>query len=283
MTLTVERKHSALFGPADAGEWSLPRPIIEARETVARLTAAYSAIPQAPSWQALNDAAVTAAMKSADPGTVDISALLDYPRLTTERDTIVEVLRVAGERANATLGGLVFESRDLIISGHLRPAGDKLWSAVIKATKALGDIDTSQTNALLRAPSPARHAWLELDDLALRYGRIREAVSRLLLHSGAQPQHDTDADHAEFEEGLCTLAGPGWKGLPMAEKRPTLPWPTDPRSRLVWFARKGVQPWWPTIEERDAAWMVTHKAGYERMQQQQQRHRTTQAWGKSFV
>lgn len=283
MTLTAERRYRDLFEPADRAEWTLPQEITVCRERSARLAAAYTraAAPLLPSREAVHDDAVRAALAVDDPAAVDLAALVDHPRRAAERDARTGVLRIASERADAALAGAVSGLKDQLITGHLRVAGEALWTAAVKATKALGDIDIDQPNELLRAPDKTRNAWLELDDLAARYGRIREAMSRLLLHLSVTLEHDTDGDHAEFREGYCTLAGPQWKGLPMAERRPKLPWPSEPRPRVVWFARKGIKPWWPTIAERDEAWMAAHREAFERIQKQRQLNRTAQDWGVS--
>lgn len=281
--ITAERKYGDLFRPADRGEWTLPQEVANARETVARLATAYAAIPQPPNRQALHDTAVHAALTADNPCLVDVTGLLDYPRVAAERDTLTEVLRVASERADLDLAAAVVDHRDDIITDHLRTAGQSVWSSVMKATRALDGVDTDQVNVIVGSPKPVRDAWLELETLATRYTLIRQAVSRLLLHTGPQPEYDVDGDHSEFEPGLCALAGPGWKGLPMAERRPKLPWPDDPRARLVWFARKGIRPWWPTTTERDQAWMIAHKDAYDRMQDQKTRHKVAHEWSRSYA
>lgn len=190
-------------------------------------------------------------------------------------------MSTAAERAEGDLGDVIRECHDQIITGHLRPAGEKLWTEVEKAVKALGDLDTANVDGLLRAPDRTRRAWLDLDAMAGRYDRIREALSRLNQHTNTQPEHDAAGDHAEFRAGLCTVAGSNWRGNPTSPA-PKMPWPDDPRGRLVWFVRNGATPWWPLTEERDAAWLDAHREGYEQMQQQQQRHHLARQWASSF-
>lgn len=278
---TATRKYRALFEPFDAKEWTLPRPVIEARNTATRLAAARVVEPPAPNVAL--DEAVRAAMVSSDPASVDVSAILGHARMVAEYDSRVEVLRTAADRAAADLNAAVSEHRDKIITEHLRPAGEKLWGEIEKAVRTLGEIEVSDTDALLRAPARVREAWLALDGMAAKYDRIRQAMSRLNQHTNAQPEHDAAGDHAEFRAGLCTVTGPNWRGTNIAATAPKMPWPTDSRGRLVWLVRANARPWWPTIGERDEAWMDTHLEGYEQMRDQQQRHRVAQDWASSLA
>lgn len=273
---TTTRKYRALVEPFDSKEWTLPAPVAEARATTARVAAAVSRLPAPPSPQTPLNVAVAAALTADDPLTVDLAGMLDHPRAAAERNARVSVLRIAQERAEAELSEVIHENRDAIITEHLRVAGEKLWVEIGVMVEALGDIDPANTDALLRSPDKTRRAWLDLDGLALKYGRVREAMSRLLMHTDSTPEHDVDGDHSEFQAGMCTVAGPNWKGRPMSPA-PVMPWPTDPRGRLVWFARHDVTPWFATIAERDAAWMAAHKEQYERMAHQQRRHHAVHA------
>jgi hypothetical protein len=280
-TLTVTRKFSKLFEPCDVGEWSLPEPVMQARSTATRVTAALGRVPTLHSAQVPFTSAVAAALAAEHPHTIDVSGIVGHARTVEENDALVAVLRIAGERAEADLSVAVSENRDAMIERHLRPAGQKLWGEITKTVRALGDIEISDTDALLRASSQVRQAWLSLDGMAGKYVRIRQAVEQLLLHTGDQPEHDTFGDHSEFRQGLCVLVGSNWRSAPMAERR-VMPWPTDPRHRLVWLVRNFPDPWWPTTEERDQVWLIAHREQHERMQNQQRRHRIAQSWATSY-
>jgi hypothetical protein len=137
----ASRRFAALLDPAADGAWTLPTAVVVARETLSRVTDALTRVPDAA--QDPTDVAVRAAMEAKDPLTVDLSALLDHPREVARRDALIAVLRAAEERADSELTALVHDHRDEIITGHLRPAGEALWSEIVKAVKSLGEVETT--------------------------------------------------------------------------------------------------------------------------------------------
>lgn len=281
MIASTSRRYRDLFDPADRGEWELPTPVTEARTVLAKVTEALAKVVEPGPVQEVNDEAVQAALNSADPLDIDLTALLDHSRLREESDTRIAVLREAQQRADTALATAMRDNCDRIIVKCLRPPGEAVWSEITRATRSLGDLNTSDTSGLLRAGAKTRAAFLELDELTTRYHRIREAMERLLLHAGEPPQHDIHGDHGEFQVGLCRILGTNWRAAPMSEKR-KLPWPTDPKARLVWLARNGHQPWFATTEQRDEAWLTAHRAEQERMQHQQYRHGVAQRWAVGY-
>ena len=281
MIATTTRKYRDVFDPADHGEWELPAAVSEARITLARVTEALSRVVEPPPLQQLKDEVVRATMNVENPLDADLTSLLDHARLRNERDTRVAVLQEAQQRADMQLSAAVYDNCDRIIVQCLRPAGEATWAEISKDARLLGDLDGEDMNGLLRAGAKVRQAWLNLGELAAKYYRVRAAMERLLLHAGDSPQHDIYADHGEFRRGLCTIIGPNWRSAPMAEKR-KLSWPTEDRARLVWLARNGHEPWFPTTAERDEAWMAAHHAEHDRAQHQQYRNRVAQRWATAY-
>ncbi|MDQ3762605.1 MAG: hypothetical protein M3460_13345 [Actinomycetota bacterium] len=277
MLLSNERKYARLFAVADRGELALPSSVVEARVVVHRLEKALDSLPVVVAPQVPRDAAVQAALASVEPEMVDVQPVLDLDRQRAEVDQRREVLQRAWSIADARLASVLGATRDEVIVDFVRPAGRRLWSEVRKAVAVLGDLDTSCVDVMLGAPDKVRRAYMEMDSLAARYVRLRSAWSP--LPGGQDVEHDSDGDHAEFEQGLCRVIGPGWRGQAMAPHRPKPPWPDDQRGRLIWLVRHGHEPWWPTPAERDQAWLEAHRKQYERMQTQQRRHRIAQAWG----
>lgn len=269
-----------VFAPARRGEWSLPPQLVEARAVLTRVSEALASVEEPPPPQQPLDRAVTAALTAEHPGNVDVSGVVSHQWLVAERDARVQVLTTAQQRAEAELNGLLTDHCDDVIA-HVRQAGEQLWTEITKRVADRGDIDTADSNALLRSSDRVRKSWLLLEDLAAKYGRTRQAIDRVQSHAHSHPEHDVEADHSEFEAGLCTIIGPTWRPSPISPV-PQRPWPADSRSRLVWLIRAGIHPWWPTASQRDEAWMAAHGEGYAAMQQQQQRHRTARAWALSF-
>lgn len=273
---------AALFEPATRGEWTLPPQLIEARAVLARVSDALASVQEPPSPEEPLSAAVRATLAADDPSTVDLSSVLSHPQRVAEYDARVSTLRTAQQQADAELSGLLSDCYSEIIA-YVRAAAEQLWSKITETVATLGDVDTTDSNTLLRSPDRVRKAWLLLEDLAAKYGRTRQAIDRLQLHAGISLEHDVQGDHGEFQAGLCTVIGPQWRPSPVSPA-PRRPWPdNDPRGRLVWLVRHDLRPWWPTVSQRDQAWLACHREGYEAMQQQQQRHHLARQWASSFA
>jgi hypothetical protein len=89
---------------------------------------------------------------------------------------------------------------------------------------------------------------ITLDRLADRYAAIR-AAQAALREFGARAPADPDGDWAELRNAPALFGG-SW-----TRRRQTgyVPWPTDPRARMVWLASEQVQVWLPTAAEQNAA------------------------------
>ena len=89
-----------------------------------------------------------------------------------------------------------------------------------------------------------------------------------------RPELDGIGCHAVIREGWCTAISPHWNGLPTGPAKPAPPWGDwgDLVGQLIWIARAGFRPWFPSAEERDAAWREAHAEQAAAMAQQQQRH-----------
>ena len=79
-----------------------------------------------------------------------------------------------------------------------------------------------------------------------------------------------------IREGWCTTIGANWNGMPTSPAKPQPPWGYwgDLVGMLIWLARAGYAPWFPSAGERDAAWRSAHAEQAAAMDEQQQRH-----WG----
>lgn len=261
-------QYRALFEPCDAGQWSLPLEVLIARAVHARLLTAINNHPAAPPdpYEAL----VIAALTCDEPSKLDVTPLLDHQRVTAERDRRLQVLRTALDRSAQDLIDSVRDSAHTIIRDHLAPVLDQLWLEVVKAVKALGDRDPSDTTAMLSAPARVREAYLAMDGLAVRYNRLREAWARMPV---GEPEYDTRGEHSEFEVGLYCVwpDGKRWAMAPPA----TPPWPVGDggKGRLIWLVKADAKPWLPTPEQRDRAWQAANAEALERMKEQSRRHR----------
>jgi hypothetical protein len=273
----MTKKFRRLFGAVDRDGLTLPPDVLEARNAGQRIATALEqlALPR-PAAEVFVET-VTAVLHSDHPGGVDITPVTTHAAEQAEYESRVALLRAARERAEQQMVSAVHDFADVIIIEHIAAAGARLWDEVTKCVQQLGDTNVSAPDDLLRAKDPVRRAWLQLDDLAGRYSRLREALSDV---PAQEVEHDAAGDHSEFESGMCTVQGYGWKTMAHVPA-PSRPWPSEPRAKLAWLVRNGHRPWWPTAVNRDRAWLSSHKDEFEQQQERQRRHRAAAGWRTS--
>lgn len=274
--MSAPRRYRHLLLPADRNEITLPQAVLTARAVLVRVDAALSTLTAPPAPQDVFDTTVAAALSTDQPDTLDVSAILDHTRQQGEHEARLAVLRTAHDRADTTFRSTIDGAAETIVVDHIRPAGTELWGRITASVKALGNVEITSADAMLRASDRARKAYLTLSELAASYGRLRAALAELLRDD--PPEHDTLGDHAEFHAGLCTVVGRGWRTTP-SSPAPQMPWPADDRGRLVWIARHHHTPWWPTPTERDGAWMELHREAHDHQKQRNTAHRQIHGWG----
>lgn len=270
----IIKTYKRIFAAVERGELDLPAEVRDAHATLARVTAALTGLPVPRAAGDLFADAVTTTLRADDPAAVDLSMVVGHAEIRRAHDVRVRVLRRAVELAAQDVTDSIVENADTIITAHIAPAGDALWDEIMTAVKALGDVEIASADEMLRAPDRARKAYLALGDLAAQYDRLRSALGDV---PAAAVQHDTGGDHATFRGGLCTVVGRGWRTTPIFPAA-RMPWPDDPRGRLVWFARQGHRPWWPTPAQRDEAWMEAHREQHEQQQRRNVLNRSAHAW-----
>jgi len=272
--MAVGKQYRRIFDPAQAGEFDLPVEVAAARAALDRFSAAFGTRPPPPPPGHAFHAAVATTLTADDPAGVDLSAIATETAQREQWDLRTRILRAAEQDAVQDLDAAVTDNANAIIE-CVSTAGTALWREIIESVRALGDVEISSSDALLRANAKVRSNWLDLDGLAAKYIRLRTALGDV---PQPMPEHDVHGDHSEFPAGLCTVAGAAWRGMP-SSPAPRMPWPDDPRGKIVWMVRNGHEPWFATAEQRDNAWMSTHRDVYEAMQERQMRHHTAQTWG----
>lgn len=145
-----------------------------------------------------------------------------------------------------------------IIERHLRPAFDEVMSELGPAAAAYAPHAGTPDAALLTESEKVRQAVVTLDRLADRYAAIRRAQA-VLREFGARAANDQDGDWSEIKNA------PALYGVNWVRRRQSgyVPWPTDPRARLVWLSSDTVETWLPTPAEQSevaAAWVAAASA-----------------------
>ncbi len=229
------RRIAKLFDLADAGVYTLPEPVLKLRAEMERLTD--YALPTPTSAGDIAAAAFRAAAATGDgwPDPDELAALHARNQMLAQLHNIRAGVLVDIE---TSLYGAVTGRADEIIVGHLRP----VFLSVLADLRSVADTLDGRPltgSAILSAPKPVRDAAVEIDDLAARYGALRDAQSAL----AAVTTPSTD------EGRYFEMRNP--EEFRRHQQMPA-PWPTDDRVEMLrWMIAHGVDLWMPTPGDRD--------------------------------
>jgi len=235
------RRLAHVFAGAEAGVYTLPERISDARAALDRLDAEQERLTKVPAVAhdaALVDEITEAAKAGKKFPNPDQLAQAEQNRRA--RDTYNAALNQARELLEDNLENAVVGSAELLITESLRPVLGEVMAEATDLAAALAGHGTDH-RALLGAPEPVRQARLRFDHVATRYLALRNAQTAL---SGFSPPADEGGRFAELRNFDTLTAGyrPG-----------VLPWPTDNTvAKLVWFAQHDADVWMPTVTERQA-------------------------------
>jgi len=258
---TARRLTPLLAGHPDL--YALPADVLAAVDGITRLTG------EAQAARAAADAADPAAAERLLVAATAAAARDDLPDLPDPAPITAAGLAraTAGARermASAAVKVLDDELLDLVTAAAdnllvdmLRPAFEAALEDARAAATALPP--SPDAESLLRGPEKGRKAWVEVDGIVSRIAMLREAAAA--LHRFGPPlQWDEAGEFGELKN-LAELA-PDYR-------RREYPWPTEPRSRLLWLLHNGGELWMPSRGEQDAAWYAAHGEAVEARQRSQ--------------
>ncbi len=229
------------------GQWTLPEPVLTARNALTRVQGIVEGLPPHPPEHphTVRDRLAYLVATGAD---IDPAPVFDAQRAIEDYEERVNLARraqeIAAQQFSAVLGG---HARGIIVD-HLGPAFGDLVGKLGPDLAATSHIDGQSPPAVvLSQPKPVRDALIRIDTNVSRYRLIRQAHDLLRRLAGAESQ---DARGYFFEVKNCEEVWPAITGTGFAPRTP--PWPTDgdTRARLAWLFANGAQLWLPTAEEQ---------------------------------
>lgn len=229
------RRIAPLLTHADAGIYTLPAEVMQLRAEMERLTT--HAMPEPTSAAEVAAVAFRSAATTGDgwPDPDELAALHARNQMLGQLARVrVEVL----QQIETSLYGAVVGRADVIIVDHLRPVFQSVLADLRSVVDTLDGRPVTGAE-ILSAPKPVRDAAVAIDDLAARYGVLRDAQSKL----AAVTTPSTD-DGLYFE-----MRNPEDF---RENRRLNAPWPIDDRVEMLrWMLSHGVDLWMPTPAERD--------------------------------
>lgn len=235
---------AALLEGADASHYNLPERVVAARQAEAELLEA-----PLPSDEPLIALTERLAHELVDAGVPDdLAARVSEAEQSVRVNKLVtDVLLQARELAGERLLSAVHLSRPEFYE-HLRAALSETLSALRKLAPRFPDAGAELDDAgrFVEAPAARKREYEELVAAGRRHDSIRRAQGQLdMLAGGAR----VDDGSFSWIRNADQLWGERWAGRHMKAPRPG---PAGHLAYLLWYASDpAVQPWLPTLEERD--------------------------------
>jgi len=213
-------------------------------------SSAIEAVPQVDSPEEVQRRAVAATIAAAVAGQpIPVAEGIEAARVAErQRADQLAVLHEARETAAQEVVDLIRAAPAEIIERHLRPAFDAVMSELGPAAEAYAPHAGTPDASLFDAPEKVRKAVMTLDRIGDRYAAIRRAAA-VLRSFGARAANDQDGDWSEFKNAPALFGG-SWT---RRKQTGVVPWPSDPRARMLWLADPKVQVWLPSPAAQDEA------------------------------
>jgi hypothetical protein len=247
-----------LIAGFDAGAFDLPDEVKQQRSALERVDNALNEInhPRAlreVGIRDLEEQTIEAAL--AGKPLPDGSVVVEAEAAIRRSEAMLDALRGAKQKLERSVTKAIRAAGEPIIVIYLRSALEETIAEANKVAAVLRGIDVSDVSEV----SPkVRTAWMRMAALSETYVAIRNGREDLAL---PMPQHDRGHIFGEFRnartiwpERSGELArSAAMTTTPRAMTPP--PWPGAYPQRLLWIVRSEAQPWMPTPQEQDAAWL----------------------------
>ncbi|SDY96071.1 hypothetical protein SAMN05661080_05142 [Modestobacter sp. DSM 44400] len=251
-----------LFNGHADGQWTLPEPILAARDALTRLDGI-----ELPDTPPEHPATVRdrLAYLIATGGDLDPTPVIDAQRALDEYSERIQLMRQAREIAGNNLATVLADHASEAITEHLAPAFDEIATRLRIDFMATDHIGSSTPAAvLLTQPKPVRDALIRIDTSVQRYELVRQAHSILLRITQARSQ-DEVGYFAEVRNTEKVWPAVAEIARTTRYAPTTPPWPTTgTRDRLAWLFANGGQVWLPTTTQQDARYLEVFGEKLER-------------------
>lgn len=245
------RTAAVLFDGQADGQWTLPDPVIAARDALVRVQKLQGELPPHPPEHP-HDVRARLAYVIATGGDIDPQPVLDAQRNVDEYQERVALTRQALEMAGNNLGTVLLDHSRELISSHLMPAFKELVDRLRRDFAATAHIDGQTPPAVVLSQSKlVRDALIRIDGNVSRYRLIRQAfnIVRRISQTESQDNRGLFIEVRNTEQLWPELTRNGY--APSAT-----PWPTDDtRATLAWLFAHGADLWTPTPEQQDARYL----------------------------
>lgn len=237
---------AVLFDGHADGQWSLPDPVIEARDALVRVHGLLERVSQAPEHPV--NVRDRLAFLIATGSDVDAGPVLDAERAMAEHTECVVLTQAARDIASNNLNSALTDHAQRTITDHLAPAFAELVDGLRRDYGIAGHIDSNSPPAVvLSQPKPVRDALIRIDTNVNRYVVLRQAFHALrrVTDAGANPLDNTSY-FAEIKNTETV-----WPAITSQTVPTDVPWPSQDRDRLGWLFAHGAELWMPTLQQQD--------------------------------
>lgn len=248
-----------LFDDVDAGLYTLPPDIIEARAAVDRIDGELASHDAGRvDEEAVRQDVLAKFRAAAFAGKAwpDVAPMRKAAQANADHDARRRILADAHGQVASELVNRITDSAEQIIADCLRPRHAEAVERFAAAAAVVPEHPS--TDQLLKADDKTRRMWLGLADAAHAYGRITAAATT--LNQLGTLEHDLGGEFS-----YCRNIREVW---PMYAPGRTPPWPQDDqRLALLALVRLGADLWLPTLRDRADAWLAAHGEKVQRQRQ----------------
>lgn len=271
-------KYTYLIENMAAGGYSVHQPVAAAHAALTRLLS--HVIPEPAKADPITDASIelVRAAHTDGPLLTRVPGLVKADDDARAASAARQALEQATVDATATWESTVVEHLEDVITTRLAPVYDQVVAEARECWPLIAGIVAAAD--AVAADEATRAAYLRFEELALKYGVLRDTAARANDAGEERIEHQSRARHYVLVRNPADC----WADFSRLQHQvlasATPPWDGTNRERLAWLAaHPEAQAWLPTTAQLNTVVLERHGADIAEQQRSAAAGRSVHAWG----